>query len=74
MKEKVIELIKNIIRENNEADSSIDILESSKFSDLGLSSFDLATLTVEIEDIYGIDIFENGIISTVGEVFEILEQ
>ena len=37
--------------------------------DLGLSSFDLAELTVKIEDEYDIDIFEDGLVSTVGEIY-----
>ena len=36
--------------------------------DLGLSSFDLAELTVKIEDEYDIDIFEDGLVNTVGEI------
>ena len=38
-------------------------------NDLGFDSFDLAELTVRIEDVTGIDIFSNGIISTVGQVY-----
>ena len=38
--------------------------------DLGLTSFDLAELTVKIEDKFDIDIFEDGLVSTVGEIFE----
>lgn len=38
-------------------------------NDLALSSFDLAELTVRIEDEYDIDIFENGLVNTVGEIF-----
>lgn len=36
--------------------------------DLGLDSLDLAELTVRIEAHYDIDIFENGIVSTFGEI------
>ena len=36
--------------------------------DLGLSSFDLAELTVKIEDEYDIDIFEDGLVNTIGEI------
>jgi len=41
--------------------------------DLGFDSFDLAELTVRIEDETGIDIFENGIINTVGEILDTLK-
>ena len=37
--------------------------------DLGLTSFDLAELTVKIEDEFDIDIFEDGLVTTVGEIY-----
>ena len=37
--------------------------------DLELTSFDLAELTVKIEDEFDVDIFEDGLVSTVGEIF-----
>ena len=37
--------------------------------DLGLTSFDLAELTVNIEDEFNIDIFEDGLVNTVGEIY-----
>jgi acyl carrier protein len=40
---------------------------------LGLDSFDLAELTVRIEEETDIDIFSNGIVKTVGEILNILE-
>ena len=42
-------------------------------NDIGFDSLDLAELTVRIEAEYGIDIFEEGIINTVGEIAEKLE-
>ena len=36
---------------------------------LGFTSFDLAELTVRIEDEFDIDIFEDGLVNTVGEIF-----
>ena len=41
--------------------------------DLGLSSMDMATLTVMLEDEYDIDIFEDGIVLTIGEIVKKLE-
>ena len=41
---------------------------------LGLDSFDLAELTVRIEEETDIDIFSNGIVTTVGEILNILEK
>jgi len=37
-------------------------------NDLGLDSLDLAELTVRIESEFDIDIFENGLVKTVGEI------
>jgi acyl carrier protein len=74
MKEKVIEIIKNILSENNLEMSVEEINDSTKLTDdLGLDSFNLAQLTVEIESEFGVDIFENGVISTVGEIFNQLK-
>ena len=42
--------------------------------DLGLTSFDLAELTVHIEDEFDIDIFEDGLVSTVGEIYTKLDK
>ena len=42
-------------------------------NDLGLTSFDLAELTVRIEDEFDIDIFEDGLVNTIGEVYAKLE-
>lgn len=42
-------------------------------NDLGLTSFDLAELTVRIEDEFDIDIFEDGLVNTIGEIFAKLE-
>ena len=74
MKEKVIEIINNILRENDLEMSVEEINDSTKLTDaLGLDSFILAQLTVEIESEFGVDIFENGVISTVGEIFNQLK-
>jgi acyl carrier protein len=42
-------------------------------NDLGLDSFDLAELTVKVEDEFGVDIFSNGIVHTLEEIYSILE-
>jgi acyl carrier protein len=39
-------------------------------NDLQLDSLELAELTVRIEDKFQIDIFEDGIVETVGEIFK----
>lgn len=42
--------------------------------DIGFDSFDLAQLTVMIEDEFDVDVFEDGIIETVGEIIKKIEQ
>tara|TARA_Y100001970_G_C14176975_1_gene827547 strand:+ start:134 stop:358 length:225 start_codon:yes stop_codon:yes gene_type:complete len=74
MKKKVIEIIKKLIVENDIELLVEEINDSTLLTnDLGLDSFDLAVLTVEIESEFGVDIFENGVISTVGEIFKQLK-
>lgn len=74
MKKRVIEIIKNLIVENDIELSVEEITDSTLLTnDLGLDSFDLALLTVKIESEFGVDIFENGVISTVGEIFKQLK-
>lgn len=38
--------------------------------DLGLDSLELAELTVRIEDQFGVDIFADGLVATIGEVLQ----
>lgn len=42
--------------------------------DLGLDSFDLALLTAKIEDEFDVDVFEDGLIETIGEILIKLEK
>lgn len=70
MKEKILEII-NEIRLSKELPAVKALLpEDNLRSDLGLTSFDLAELTVRIEDEFDIDIFEDGLVNTVGEVYD----
>lgn len=70
MEKKVLEII-NYIRKNK----GLDLLSEIKPSDnlrevIEFTSFDLAELTVRIEDEFDIDIFEDGLIATIGEIYE----
>ena len=70
------ELLKIINEVNNGIGNPIlvSISDSDKLrEDLGFSSFDLAELTVRIEDKYDIDIFEDGVVYTVKEILDIIE-
>jgi len=74
MKTKVLEIINDIrvvksmsvIEELNDTDNLRN--------DLGLTSFDLAELTVRLEDEFDIDIFEDGLVNTVGEIYTKLQK
>ena len=69
MKEKVLEIINQI-----RASKDLTTVLTLKASDLDLTSFDLAELTVRIEDEFDIDIFEDGLVNTIGEVLAKLEK
>lgn len=74
MKEKVLEII-NDIRASKELAPVANLNASDNLrTDLGLTSFDLAELTVKLEDEFDIDIFEDGLVDTVGEVYAKLEK
>ena len=72
MIEQIKKIVKEIIEDNGEI-LTIEVTKETQLRDLGLTSFDLATLTVEIEDHFDVDIFEDGIVSTIGEIIEVLE-
>ena len=58
MQTKVLEVI-NDIRASKNMEAVVTLNEGDKLrDDLGLTSFDLAELTVRIEDEFNIDIFE----------------
>ena len=70
-----IKEIVNSIRENKELEKIIEIHDTDRLrEDYGFTSFDLAELTVKIEDEYDIDIFEDGLVNTVGEILAKLEK
>ncbi len=70
MENKLLEII-NIVLENKDIPliSSINLKDDLR-NDLGFDSFDLAELTVRIEDEFGVDVFSNGLINTVGQIVE----
>lgn len=68
-KDKIIEIIKHII--NNKGNKTIEVLideNTDLRNDLGFDSFDLAELTVRIEDEFEVDIFSDGIVNKLGEI------
>ena len=74
MEEKVLEIINKIKKiKGEELISQLNESDNLR-EDLGLSSFDLAELTVNIEDEFDIDIFEDGFVNTIGEIYEKLRK
>ncbi len=71
---KLNEII-NIILEKKEKEKLEKIDQNlSLRNDLEMDSLDLAELTVRIEDEFGVDVFEEGIVDTVQEVIEKIEK
>ena len=68
MNEKLLKIINSI--KKNKQDKPVETLtEKMRLREhLNLDSFDLAELTVKIEDEFDIDIFEDGLVLTVGEI------
>lgn len=73
MKEKLLAII-NDIRAAKEMPAIAKLkVEDNLRNDLELTSFDLAELTVRIEDEFDIDIFEDGLVNTIGEIYDKLQ-
>lgn len=74
MEDKVLNIINEILesKDLNKLNSLSEQL--SLRDDLGLSSFDLAELTVKLEDEFDIDIFEDGLVNTIGEIYAKLKK
>ncbi len=72
-----VEILRNIINqvlENNSKEKISSLKSSTNLRDeIGLDSFDLAELTVRIEMEFGIDVFESGIVLTIGEILNKLD-
>ena len=69
METKICDII-NKVRKNKGLQSMETITaDMSLRRDLELTSFDLAELTVRIEDEFDIDVFEDGLIEKVGEIY-----
>jgi acyl carrier protein len=63
--------IANTVLANRGKKILVELNEDMKLrDDIGFDSLDLAELTVRIEAEFGIDIFEDGIVVTVGEILK----
>lgn len=70
MEAKLINII-NTITDSNDDKREFKITEAIRLrEDLGMDSFQLAELTVHIEEEFDIDVFEDGIVNTIGEIMK----
>lgn len=69
MEKKVFDII-NEIRASKDMNTVAELTAETRLrEDLAFTSFDLAELTVKIEDEFDIDIFEDGLVNTIGEIY-----
>lgn len=74
MQDKIFEIINKVL-ENRTKDKLTSINpEMNLRKDIGFDSLDLAELTVRIEAEFDVDVFEDGIVNTVGEILQKIEQ
>ena len=73
MEVKILEIMNTVL--DNRAKEKLTSInpEMHLRNDIGFDSLDLAELTVRIEAEYDIDIFEDGIVNTIGEIHKKLE-
>lgn len=74
MEKKLLSIINEIRAEKDLSPIETISADTNLRDDLNFSSFDLAELTVKIEDEFDIDVFEDGLVSTIGEIFDKLEK
>jgi acyl carrier protein len=61
--------ILNKVLENNGYSKVLEITDDMNLkNDIGYDSFMLAELTVEIEEVYNIDIFKDSLVFTIGDI------
>lgn len=74
MEKKLLEII-NYIRESKGLEEMAEIHAEDNLRDvIGFTSFDLAELTVRIEEEFDVDVFEDGLVTTIGEIIEKLQR
>lgn len=71
---KLYEIVNEVL-ESNELDTQETFKDTDNLkNDLGMDSFNLAELTVMIEDEFGIDIFEGDLVFTIGDIKQKLNE
>lgn len=68
--DKLVEIINKILISKNEQVITNILPTDHLRRDLGLESFDMVELVVELEDEFGVDIFEAGNVETIKDVLD----
>jgi acyl carrier protein len=69
MKKSLLEIV-NIVLSEKQVQLEVLNSDTDLRLDLGMDSMELALLTVLIEDEYGVDIFQDGLISNVSDILK----
>lgn len=67
-KEKLLDIINIVLKGNNRKPRTSINEDDNLWNDIGFDSFDLAELTVIIEEEFDVDVFEDGVIDTVKQI------
>ena len=70
METKLLEIINSILINKGKPKVEKLQMDHDLRKDYGFDSLDLAELTVHIEESFGVDVFETGVVNTVGEITE----
>jgi acyl carrier protein len=69
MQEDKLLVVINQVRENKRQPSLPALASDLRLrEDIGFESLDLAELTVRLEEAFGVDVFADGLVQTVGEI------
>lgn len=68
--DKLVAIIHKVLESNNKSYTGSITETTSLRSDIGFDSLDLAELTVNVEEEYGVDIFEDGFVETIGDILK----
>lgn len=72
--DKLKEIINNVLSNRSKPTLAVIDVSYNLRNDIGFDSLDLAELTVRIEAEFDVDVFENGIVNTVGEILKKIEK
>jgi len=68
MQQKLMDILNSVLRKKEMKELKSINKEIKLRDDLNFDSLELAELTVKIEDEFGIDIFSDGLVYTIGDI------